>query len=88
MRKETIISRIGHCETSKISKKELLKLASQLKNKKSITKKIEASGKEKFLMVLGNTQIMGYLLVIQTITKKYKGCKVVLASGNLSIYSI
>lgn len=48
--------------------------------------KIVKAKSDNFIVLQGNTRIMGYLLVIQTLTKTYKDLEVVAISDNMSVY--
>ena len=44
--------------------------------------------KKTAIVVVGNTQIAGYLLVMQSLTKLFPGLDVVMVGDNMSIYQV
>jgi len=79
-----IMFKLHHCGGFKMSKSELSK---KIDNKCHAWKQVEKSKSNKLIVLQGNTQINGYLLVIQSLTKKYKNLKVLMVSDNMSVYS-
>lgn len=78
--------KIEHCGGYIMSKKDILKL--KLQDGKTATTVKESPSDTKFVGLQGNTQIWGYLLVVQALTKKFPKLKVIAVSENFSLYSI
>lgn len=68
-----------------MSKKDIMKL--KIQDGKTATA-IKESSASKFVGLQGDTQIMGYLLVVQALTKKFPNLKVIAISKQFSLYSI
>lgn len=76
--------KIGHCGGFEMTKKEVL---DTLKNN-PLRAKIEKTDAKKFLILQGDTQINGFLWVMQSIVKGYKKSDVVAVAKNMSVFAI
>lgn len=81
------LKKIGHCGGYEMTRKEVLNILSPTA---PVLPKIKESDGKKFLVLQGNTQIMGFLVVLQSIVKSqgYKRSDVVAISKNLSVFAI
>ena len=81
------LKKIGHCGGYELSRSEVLKMITP---KAPVYPKIVASDASKFLVLQGDTQIMGFVMVLQTIVKHYgyKRFDVVAVAKNMSVFAI
>uniref|UniRef100_A0A6M3MD89 Uncharacterized protein n=1 Tax=viral metagenome TaxID=1070528 RepID=A0A6M3MD89_9ZZZZ len=77
---------LGHCQFAEITKTELLRNCSGITNKKNL-ELLKTKMNDNGVVVIGDTQIAGYLLVLQYLTKKYNGLTVAFVSNNLAVYN-
>lgn len=81
------LKKIGHCGGYELSRKEVLKMITP---KAPVYPKIVASNASRFLVLQGNTQVMGFLWVLQSVVKGqgYKRSEVVAVAKNMSVFAI
>ena len=77
--------KIGHCGGYEIPRAYILDMLAS--NNKACTA-IRNSKAKHFVALQGQTQIMGYLLVLQTLTKRYKDLELIAITDNISVYGV
>jgi len=76
--------KLYHTGGYKMSKDQALKMIDN--KKKPIYSKIKNAKSDKMIILQGNTQITGYMLVIQALTKTFKDLEVIAIAKNMSVY--
>lgn len=77
--------KIAHCGGYIMTREELE--AIKIENEET-RKRIAESKSKSFIGLQGETQVCGYLLVVQALTKKYKNLQPIAVSKTFSLYAI